>query len=87
MLGQLLWGLTNDSVLYHSLGWIGRNRFLNHLCEMATIRSSGLPLLNAPNGIPGPWGVYRYVCPEVSSKLTSGDQYRERKPSNFVPKY
>jgi hypothetical protein len=47
--------LGNGNVLYHSLlGWTGRNRFLDHLSEMASIRSSGLPLLNAPNGIPGP---------------------------------
>ena len=50
--------LAHDNVLYHSLlGWTGGNRFLDHLSEMATIRSSGLPLLNAPNGIPGPWRV------------------------------
>src|SRR5260370_28943361 len=60
-------GLGNDSVLYHSLlGWTGRNRFLDHLYEMATIRSSGLPLLNASNGIPGPWRVFE----DLSSGLT-----------------
>ena len=39
------------------LGWQARSRFLGHLSEMATIRSSGWPLRNAPNGIPRPWRV------------------------------
>jgi hypothetical protein len=43
------------NVLYHSLlAWTDRSRFLDHLSEMATIRSSGLPLLNAPTAFPDP---------------------------------
>src|SRR5271165_2593139 len=45
--------LGNDNVLIvHYPGWRARNRFLGQLPEMATIRSSGRPLRNAPNGIP-----------------------------------
>jgi hypothetical protein len=48
------------SFIIHYLGWQARNRFLGHLPEMATIRSSGWPLRNAPNGIPKPLRVYGY---------------------------
>jgi hypothetical protein len=47
--------LTDDNVLYHSLlGLASPQQLLGHLCEMATIRSSGL----LPNSIPGRWGVF-----------------------------
>jgi hypothetical protein len=61
------------SFIIHYLGG-QTNRFLDYLSEMATIRSSGLPLLNAPNGIPGPWRVSRYLCGETFHKLTSGSE-------------
>jgi hypothetical protein len=42
------------SFIVHYLGSEARNRFLGHLPETATIRLSGLPVRNAPNGIPRP---------------------------------
>jgi hypothetical protein len=48
------------SFIIHYLGSQARNRFLGHLPAMATVRSSGWSLRNAPNGIPRPWRVYRY---------------------------
>jgi Histidine kinase-, DNA gyrase B-, and HSP90-like ATPase len=45
------------SFIMHYLGWQARNRFLSHLPEMATIRPSGWPLRNSPNGIPRPNGI------------------------------
>lgn len=44
--------LRSTSFIVHDLGWQARNRFLGHLPEMKTIRSSGWSLRNAPNGIP-----------------------------------
>lgn len=51
--------LTIASFIVHYLGWQARNRFLGYLPEMVTIRSSGWPLRNAPNGIPRHLRVYR----------------------------
>ena len=42
------------SFIVHYLGSEARTRFLGHLRETATIRLSGLPVRNAPNGIPRP---------------------------------
>jgi hypothetical protein len=42
------------SFIIHYWGWQAGSRFVVVLSEMATIRSSGLPPRNAPNGIPRP---------------------------------
>jgi hypothetical protein len=56
---QVIGDAVLDIVLYHSLlGLASRNKFLSHLPELETIRSSGWPLRNAPNDIPKPLGVY-----------------------------
>ncbi len=51
-----------DSVLYHSLLRLASpQQVWGSLSEMGTICSSGLPTRNAPNDVPGPWRVSRYL--------------------------
>src|SRR5258706_15878039 len=54
-------GAMNDNVLYHSLLRLASpQQVWGSLSEMGTICSSGLATRNAPNDVPGPWGVCRY---------------------------
>jgi hypothetical protein len=59
------------SFIIHYLGWQAKR------AARLPVRngdSSGLPPRNAPNGIPRPRRVYRYLCGETSQKPISGPE-------------
>jgi hypothetical protein len=62
------------SFIIHYFGWQARSRFVG-IVRDGTICSSGLPARNAPNDLPGPWSVSRYLSCLVLMAQTTLDEW------------